>query len=430
MRFAALIGIALALFAMQPAGASAQASDPVTLSRAQVPLNGPWAFRLGDDPRWASPQFDDRGWERVDLTPPPGAHDGDVGLPGYVPGWTARGHAGAWGHGWYRLHVRWSAPAGAAPVLVAPTLVDGAYEIFWNGKRIGGIGDFAATPPRVYGVRPQLFGLGEAAPAGDDVLAIHVYLPRESVGDPEAGGIHVAPILAEPAAGAALHLAQWWLTFWGYVADLVEPLALFGVALFTLSLWRFSRGDRFLPWAAAAVSAIGASRINQPLFYWTEVESLPTLIVARYVVLNPLAIVLWIIAGNRLAGRADRRIDAAAGVFGIVAGIAAFPGIDAQLLQSIARAGLLALFCWSFCCVARVARPRWLALATMLAMGVALFAAELSTVGVRGIWFPFGVGVSRTQFALALVIPLLAALVHCRVSPARPDEAAAPQAAG
>ena len=431
MRFAiALIGIALGIFAMQPASAPAQTSDTVTLSHAQAPLNGPWAFRLGNDPRWAAPQFDDRGWERVDLTPAPGAHDGDVGLPGYVPGWAARGHAGAWGHGWYRLHVRWSVPAGAAPVLVAPTLVDGAYEIYWNGKRIGGIGDFAATPPRVYGVRPQLFGLGETASTGDGVLAVHVYLPKELVGDPEAGGIHVAPILAEPSAGAALHLAQWWLTFWGYVADLVEPLALFGVALFTLSLWRFSRGDRFLPLAAAAVSAIGASRINQPLFFWTDVESLPMLIVARYVVLNPLAIVLWVIACNRLAGLSDRRIDAAACLFGIVAGIAALPDIDAQLVQSIARAALLALLCWSTFWVARVGRLRPLALATILAMAVALFAAEFSALGVPGIWFPFGVGVSRTQFALALVIPLLGLLLHFRVSPTPSSTLPPPQLAG
>lgn len=429
MRFAiALLGIALAIFAMQPASAATQSPVEVTLARAEAPLNGPWAFRLGNDPRWALAQFDDRGWERVDLTPPPGAHDGDVGLPGYVPGWTARGHAGAWGHGWYRLHVRWN--AGSAPVLIAPTLVDGAYEIYWNGKRIGGIGDFAATPPRVFGVRPKLFRLGDAGPAGDGVLAIHVYLPKEVVGDPEAGGIHVAPILAEPMTGAALHLAQWWQTFWGYVADLVEPLALFGIALFALSLWRFSPDDRFLPLAAAAASAIAASRINQPLFYWTEAESLRTLIVARYVVFNPLAIVLWVIACNRLAGWSDRRIDAAACLFGIVAGIAAVPGVGAELVQSIARAGLLALFCWAIVGVVRAGRLRPLALATMIVMAVALFAAELSAIGIPGIWFPFGVGVSRTQFALALAIPLLAAFVHIRVSPARLGRLHAAQGAG
>jgi hypothetical protein len=53
----------------------------------------------------------------------------------------------------------------------------------------------------------------------------------------------------------------------------------------------------------------------------------------------------------------------------------------------------------------------------MLVVAVALFAAELSAIGIPGIWFPFGVGVSRTQFALALAFPLLAVFLHLRTLP-------------
>jgi len=35
-------------------------------------------------------------------------------------------------------------------------------------------------------------------------------------------------------------------------------------------------------------------------------------------------------------------------------------------------------------------------------------------IGVKGIWFPFGVGVSRTQYALAIAIPVLAVFVYFR----------------
>jgi hypothetical protein len=59
-----------------------------------ITLNGPWRFHTGDDPRWADPAFDDSRWEVVDLTPRPGARDPDTGFPGYVPGWTTRGHPG------------------------------------------------------------------------------------------------------------------------------------------------------------------------------------------------------------------------------------------------------------------------------------------------------------------------------------------------
>src|ERR1700754_4902997 len=77
----------------------------VTLGHSTASLNGPWQFHVGDDPRWSSPGFDDSSWETVDLTPAPGAHDGDVGLPGYVSGWSRRGHAGYTGYAWYRINV-------------------------------------------------------------------------------------------------------------------------------------------------------------------------------------------------------------------------------------------------------------------------------------------------------------------------------------
>ena len=41
-----------------------------------------------------------------------------------------------------------------------------------------------------------------------------------------------------------------------------------------------------------------------------------------------------------------------------------------------------------------------------------LFGGELlDPIGVPGIWFPFGIGVSRTQYIYAIAIPLLALLI-------------------
>ena len=44
----------------------------------------------------------------------------------------------------------------------------------------------------------------------------------------------------------------------------------------------------------------------------------------------------------------------------------------------------------------------------MLLTATGLFAADLSALGVPGIWFPFNIGVSRSQYAYALALPLLA----------------------
>ena len=55
---------------------------------------------------------------------------------------------------------------------------------------------------------------------------------------------------------------------------------------------------------------------------------------------------------------------------------------------------------------------RVLALVTLALMIISFFGDELlDPIGVPGIWFPFGIGVSRTQFIFAIFIPLLGFLI-------------------
>src|SRR4029079_10646021 len=105
--------------------------DPASLRAEATLLDGTWRFRTGDDPQWADPNTDDRGWEAIDMTAPPGSHDGDVGLPDYVAGWMAQGHPGYHGYAWYRRAV--TVPAGPASWdILGPHLVEGGYENFSN----------------------------------------------------------------------------------------------------------------------------------------------------------------------------------------------------------------------------------------------------------------------------------------------------------
>ncbi len=64
---------------------------------------------------------------------------------------------------------------------------------------------------------------------------------------------------------------------------------------------------------------------------------------------------------------------------------------------------------------ARIVRSgprRILALVTFASIMAGLFGGELlDPIGVPGIWFPFGIGVSRSQYIYAIVIPLLALLI-------------------
>jgi hypothetical protein len=60
-------------------------------------------------------------------------------------------------------------------------------------------------------------------------------------------------------------------------------------------------------------------------------------------------------------------------------------------------------------------RAGWYALPAVLSIAVALFAQELSAIHVPGIWFPFGTGVSRTQYAYAVFDIALASLLWHRL---------------
>ena len=65
---------------------------------------------------------------------------------------------------------------------------------------------------------------------------------------------------------------------------------------------------------------------------------------------------------------------------------------------------------------------RILAFITFASTMAGLFGGELlDPIGVPGIWFPFGIGVSRTQYIYALAIPLLAILIVRTLGPKKSE---------
>ncbi len=47
--------------------AAAPSPFPIdTIAQATLPMNGPWQFHPGDNPSWASPDFDDSGWAQIE----------------------------------------------------------------------------------------------------------------------------------------------------------------------------------------------------------------------------------------------------------------------------------------------------------------------------------------------------------------------------
>jgi hypothetical protein len=312
--------------------------------------------------------------------------------------------------------VRWRLPEASQLVIVGPTYVEDAYEVYWNGKRLGGDGDFSKGTPRAVATLPALLRVPVQGTSGEALIAIRVYLAPGMPRSGDAGGIHIAPILATKTAGEARYLSQWMMTIVGYVVDAVEPFLFVLLALYALSVGRFSPKDRFYPALALALVLTAALRANQVLFCWWNFEDLKQYMAAKYL-LEPAILLAWAYAWDRWTPHPVRSMTRLALVLAILMAVAGLVGEAAAPLRIGARLGFLVPLGSAAFRIFREGRIRPLALLAWLLVCTGLFAGELSLIGLQGIWFPFGVGVSRTQYAYALLLPSLALACHLRSNP-------------
>jgi len=398
-----LVALAIAIADL----ASGGRPDPPALRAAATLLDGTWRFHAGDDLHWADADVDDSSWDTIDLTAKPGSHDGDVGRPDYVSGWRAHGHPGYDGYAWYRRSV--AVPVGHdAWDILGPSLVEDGYELYWNGRKLGGSGRLGPAPHLV-GTRPLLFALPVDAAGTRGVLAVRAFMHSRSGVSTDSGGMHSAPILAPRPISDALHSVQWQRTIAGYIADLIEPIAM--LVLIALVLWRLSSSSRkgFLIFVSIALALTATRRLNNAIVSWTDLQDITTYSWLASWMWAP-TIGAWALAWNRWPLQAWRSIDAAAVVLtiiGTVGGVTHLPNV-----VSGSRIASIALFVVTG---ARIVRsgPLWiLALVTFSPIVAGLFGGELlDPLHVPGIWFPFGIGVSRTQYIYAISMPLLAILI-------------------
>ncbi|MGE0452517.1 MAG: ATP-binding protein [Vicinamibacteria bacterium] len=174
----------LALAAVLAAAPSAS-SEPLEIpAGTPLPLAGQWRFQAGDDPAWAGPAFDDTGWTAI-----------------AVPtGWGPAGYDGPTAPlVWYRKALRFEGGPGRPPVAVTLGKVDSAYEVYANGRRLGGVGALPPAPSAEYDrhaswpIPADLIGAD-----GSVVLALRVW--KAPITNSRAGGLVEGPFLAGPLA--------------------------------------------------------------------------------------------------------------------------------------------------------------------------------------------------------------------------------------
>jgi sigma-B regulation protein RsbU (phosphoserine phosphatase) len=152
-----------------------------------------WLFAPGDNPAWASPDFDDTGWKIVSTE----KELFEYGIRDIS-------------YGWYRIHIH--LPPGTHDLMVGARNVSGRYEIFANGVRIGGFGNMMSS--RALGQSELLaFGVPDKLirERSDLVLALRVaFTPGENSGRGTStpfGSNSVLLISPESAAHEASYFA-------------------------------------------------------------------------------------------------------------------------------------------------------------------------------------------------------------------------------
>jgi hypothetical protein len=443
-RFLLALPPILALFLLSVSGLSAQSdtasghTEHLQLGRSAVPLYGPWKFSIGDSPidpstgqpLWANPAFDDSHWEDVDLTPASGSQNPVSGISGYVPGWTARGHAGYWGYAWYRLRVQIDSGSNIQLALAGPQ-IDDAYQLFDNGTMVGYFGDFSSHLPQIYYAQPVLIPLAQSHSL-TRVLAVRVWMqPSTLYQSSTVGGIESAPVIGEASTIALVQQSHQDEITRAYLWQPIEAFFLGWLGLLALSLSLFDRSDRVYIWiggllllaaidATSGSFAVWSTRIHASYDQISHNFFLYSLEYAGWVMIwrvwfrqrrpywLPWALVPMIIALGISEALAENFFPAVAGTHFTTI------GHSVSLLVRLMLASFLLLI------VVQAIRDQgiegWLALPPVLLASTAEFSHEIQLLGVRVTWFPFGVQMnlavaSRLLLVLVLTILLVRRLV-------------------
>jgi len=389
-------------------------------------LNGPWKFIVGDNVQYALSDYDDSGWETMDLAAPPGAHDDDVGLSGFIPGWTSKGHSNYSGYAWYRLKVSLDSLSGNNLALVAPPAVDDAYQLFINGSLLGSAGNFSGRIPIVYSIQPRMFLLPENVKKEKIfTIAFRVWMSPTSLG-PDAGGIHIAPALGEKTHVEKKYRFQWTQTIKGYIVEVALPVMFILLAVTLYLLNRSSKPTKSCKWFIAALVLTGLMRLNQAVYTWFQIESGHQSDIIGPVILKSLVLGSWLMAWREWFDLHQPKW------FPKMIAILCLLYMGAQLLgvswvtnsiihthfltiADYIRLLLLALMLFTFYQgIQKQGAKDLLVLLAALLVSIALFPKEVSELHViPGIWFPYGVGVSRGQFFYAgFVFVMYAVLIQ------------------
>jgi hypothetical protein len=202
----------------------------------------------------------------------------------------------------------------------------------------------------------------------------------------------------------------------GYILDATEALVFVLLAVMVCTLIPFDLSNSAYLWMPAALVLIALPRDNQAVFFWWQFETVHELELATITLLVPLSLAAWTPGWCTWFRLRDRAwMPAVVGVLTLLymgsqfLRRSWFYGLFPKWVSTATYASIslvrLVFVLLTLLIISRSMRQpgsgKWFGLPAILLISIGLFAQELSMLHVPGIWFPFGTGVSRTEYAYA-----------------------------
>jgi Stage II sporulation protein E (SpoIIE) len=399
-----------------------------TLGDATVALSGPWKFHIGDNMAWREQGFDDSDWGTLDLTPPAGSVDPELGTSAYIPGWTTNGYPGYSGYAWYRLRINIENSHGKLAIKM-PDDVDDAYQLFVNGKQIGEFGKFTKHGVTAYSTLPSAFRLPREIRSGPMTIAVRMWMDSATpFSAPDAGGMHEPPVLGHAAIIGTQIQLDWDETGHNVGSGFLEMLVLLLAWLVAMSLlWMDPKEPAYLWLSFVCAVTMFGNGVVLIVNFSTLIAQMPGMILSE-VVAAPVRIGLWVIFWGYwfkivrmdwlhrvvwglvfllMMGTAMLR----APLYGAIVPVHAATYLTPVLLGlKLCFAALL--FAITFRGIRKQKTEGWLALSAVLLVVVSLYQRELHVfLQVKTAFYLFGfklsLGTISTIFSLFLITVML-----------------------
>ena len=186
-------------------------------------LDGLWRFHIGDNPVWASPNFDDSNWRLIRSD----------------ESWTRQGYPALNEYAWYRFKVE--VPGNDRPLELLLTRIVSGCQIYADGKLIGTAGSAEATRDPVAASQAAIIPLPAAGESMHSIqIAVRVWTYQPIASWLGAGTLGKGNEVGDPALLSSLLQADRIRQAWLYVDEYAYGLfaGLIGLAILTLFLFR------------------------------------------------------------------------------------------------------------------------------------------------------------------------------------------------